>query len=233
MNRMPGSPIPDDSTSPSRSDELRPSQRRLLRALLVEHAREDLRRAPARANRRRLVAAAGGFAAVAGVAAIAAAVVVTGVPLLPGGGSPAGPGPVTVAPIPVASPSLTPPPSIPTTPSDEEGAGSDADGADSDGNGADAGTTLTAQTAYDLCVAAPDPWDTDRTTPDGTLIPAALTTSTATFADSQVTEYVPGTWTVVIPVQRAHTDRDPEGIKVCTVSGPPADPAVAVTDALD
>jgi hypothetical protein len=230
MNRMPGSPIPGDSTSPSESDELRPAQRHLLRSLLVEHAREDLRRAPGRAGRRRLAAAAGGFAAVAGVAAIAVAVVVTGVPLLPGGGSPAGPGPVTVAPSPTASPAPTPPPSTPTTPSDEEGAGSDGTGT---GTGTGTESTLTAQTAYDLCVAAPDPWDTDRTTPDGTLIPAAPTTSTASFADSQVTEYVPGTWTVVIPVQRAHTDRAPEGIKVCTVSGPPADPAVTVTDALD
>lgn len=236
MNRMPDSPLPSDRTpdDPSASgwdaDELRSSQRRLMRALLVEHARDDVRRAPARAARRRLAAVATGFAAVAGIAAVAALVVVAGVPLGPGSGSPADPAPIASAsnsPTPSNDPGTTasPAPASPTpgAPVAEPGAGT----------GPDVGTPVTTETAYELCVAAPDPWDEEQTTPDGVVVRAAPTTSLASLADSRITEHVPGTWTVVIPVERAYSDREPSGIKVCTVSGVAESAAVSVTDSLD
>ncbi|MFB2581393.1 hypothetical protein ACEXQD_09080 [Herbiconiux sp. P15] len=91
-------------------------------------------------------------------------------------------------------------------------------------------TLLTAQSAYDICAAAADPWDSGVSTPEGDL-PPAPTISIAPIDESEVDQYVEGVWTVVIPVVRDRPDGPEDGIKVCTVEGTIDAPTVAVTDA--
>ncbi|SDY53731.1 hypothetical protein [Herbiconiux ginsengi] len=100
-------------------DELDPTRRSALRSLLVEHARADARLSPARARRRRTIAAATGFGLVAAIAAGAVVITLAGLPLF-------GPAPVATdppvipvtptpvpTPVPTVTPTPTPPPSAP------------------------------------------------------------------------------------------------------------------------
>lgn len=194
-------------------DELEPTQRAAMRALLVDHVRLDAKKSPARATRKRIIGVSAGIGALTAITAGALAIAFTGIP---NDSAPALPAPSTstATPTPTLPPTTTSAPT-PTTPPEPGG-----------------DTAVTAETAYDECAAAADPWDSVVTTPQGDL-PAAPTISLATIDQSDVNEYVEGIWTVVIPVVREHTEGPQDGIKVCTIQGTVENPDVSVTDALD
>ncbi|MCS5723417.1 hypothetical protein N1028_18720 [Herbiconiux sp. CPCC 203407] len=199
-------------------DELEPARRVAMRSLLVDHARLDAQRAPARATRNRVIGVAAGIGALTAVSVGALTIAFASVAPDP---SPALPVPVTStaspvpspAPTPTAPPTASPSPSIPVGPM--------------------GGTALTAQAAYDICVAAPDVWDSEVITTQGDRLPPAPTLSMAAFHESDVEEYIEGVWTVLIPVVRDYADGPQDGLKVCSISGTVENPEVTATDAIE
>ena len=78
----------------------------------------------------------------------------------------------------------------------------------------------TAELAYKTCVDAPD------------VYPDAETLSVSSLAESEVDEYVPGNWTVIIRVVREREGEASPGSKVCLISNSPTSPDVRVTDSI-
>lgn len=95
-----------------------PDHKAALRSLLVEQARLDSARAPARAHRRRVIGATAGFGLVLAAAAGVVTIAATGLPIFgspPAATAPASPIP-TPTPTPTKSPTPPPTPSTPATP---------------------------------------------------------------------------------------------------------------------